>query len=1006
MSEIVTKVDLTAPDGVLLNTARRYCRHPILVLPRLHPLEVNENGIYPVPRGYAGHGQVKVAVTPKKETALVVTENGTYTPPKGMVYTSVTVRVTAGTAGDHTCNFAAVLIPAACETGGCRRYTCTICGKTYDTDLTPPTGHTYVNGVCTVCGKADPDHLPEGGTHDILLTVGQTFSLNYDGSSPTVECPACLRVSDDGGLLIFTAIAAGSGTVYLRRSDTLIAAYRIRVTAAETDSDTHIHTFTAVTVAPTCEAEGYTAHTCSICGYAYRDDPVDALGHDWAARAHEGFSSGYGYVCTRCGALGEELEMPDSACRHHFTFTHTVAPSCESGGYDIYTCSLCGAVERRNPTEAKGHTWAAQEHEGFSSGYGYVCSVCGALGEELDKPDGTCPHNSTFTRTVAPSCESGGYDIYTCSLCGAVERRNPTEAKGHTWAAREHEGFSSGYGYVCSVCGALGEELDKPACDHMWEDPQTIAPTCTKGGYTAYTCSICGTVEKMEYTDPLGHAWEAQEHEGFSSGYGYVCTRCGALGEELDKPACTHPEESVVVEGSVSASCESGGSITYRCTRCGESWTDTVDALGHSWLAQEHSGFSSGYGYVCTRCGSLGEELSIPECDHMWEDPQTLAATCTAGGYTTYTCSVCGTVKNLEHTDPLGHNYRATVTAPTCTEGGYTTHTCSRCGDSYRDTPTEAAGHAWSGWTVDIAPTCDEDGTEQRTCTVCGKKQTNHLEALGHTDTSYHEGRAATCTAAGYTAYNKCNVCGEVIDGMHVIPALGHDLTTEPERPATCTEYGRTALTTCSRCDYSSGGEEIEPNGHNWGVGGGWVTVTEATCTSAGEEKHTCNTCGETETRTIAPLGHQYSAAVTAPTCTASGYTTYTCSRCGHSYTSGKTAALGHSKGEPELIRAATCTVPPLYVVRCTRCGAELERYEDDGAMLEHISNGGRITVEPTCTASGTREYRCTVCGALIRTESVPATGHIWEYWEDSSASSGYSRTCEICGETESDVTP
>ena len=855
MSEIVTKIDLTNPDGVLLNTARRYCRHPILVLPRLHPLEVNENGIYPVPHGYAGHGQIKVDVTPKKETALIVTENGTYTPPEGTVYTSVTVRVTAGTAGDHTCSFAATLIPATCETGGCRRYTCTVCGKTYDTDLTPPTGHTYVNGVCTVCGKADPDYLPEGESFDILLTVGQTFSLNYEGSSPTVECPACLRVTDDGGILIFTALTAGAGTVYLRRGDTLIAAYRVRVTAAETEGGgTHVHSFIPATVPPTCTADGYTEHTCSDCGYSYRDTPVAALGHKWAACEHEGFSSGYGYVCSRCGALGEELESPE--------------------------------------------------------------------------------------------------------------------------------------------------------CDHMWEDPQTVQPTCTKGGYTTYTCSVCGTVEKMEHTDPLGHAWEAQEHEGFSSGYGYVCSRCGALGDELDKPACTHPEESVAVVSSVSATCESAGSITYRCSICGLTWTDTVEALGHSWLAREHSGFSSGYGYVCSVCGALGEELSMPECDHMWENPQTTAPTCTEGGYTTYTCSICGTVKNMEFTEPLGHSYRSSVTAPTCLAGGYTTHTCSRCGHSYRDTPTAAAGHAWSGWTTALAPTCTEDGTEQRTCSVCGKTQTSTLEALGHADTSYHEGRAATCTAAGYTGYNVCNICGEVIDGKHIIPALGHDLSTTPAKAATCTEYGRTALTTCSRCDYSSGGEEIEPNGHNWGVGGGWVTVTEATCTAAGEEKHTCNTCGETETRTIAPLGHTYSASVTAPTCTAGGYTTYTCGRCGHSYTSGKTAALGHSKGEPELVRAATCTVPPLYVVRCTRCGAELERYEDDGAMLEHISNDGRITVEPTCTASGTREYRCTVCGALIRTESVPATGHKWEYWEDSSASSGYSRTCEICGETESDVTP
>ena len=39
------------------------------------------------------------------------------------------------------------------------------------------------------------------------------------------------------------------------------------------------------------------------------------------------------------------------------------------------------------------------------------------------------------------------------------------------------------------------------------------------------------------------------------------------------------------------------------------------------------------------------------------------------------------------------HNYRFNVTAPTCTAGGYTTFTCSICGDSYKSDFTAALGH-------------------------------------------------------------------------------------------------------------------------------------------------------------------------------------------------------------------------------------------------------------------------------------------------------------------------
>ena len=43
---------------------------------------------------------------------------------------------------------------------------------------------------------------------------------------------------------------------------------------------------------------------------------------------------------------------------------------------------------------------------------------------------------------------------------------------------------------------------------------------------------------------------------------------------------------------------------------------------------------------------------------------------------------------------PHTHDYKADVTPPSCTEGGYTTYTCTLCGHSYRDTYTPALGHS------------------------------------------------------------------------------------------------------------------------------------------------------------------------------------------------------------------------------------------------------------------------------------------------------------------------
>ena len=60
----------------------------------------------------------------------------------------------------HTHSYtAAVTTAATCTAAGTRTYTCS-CGHSY-TEAIPATGHNYVDGVCTVCGAADPDHRSE-----------------------------------------------------------------------------------------------------------------------------------------------------------------------------------------------------------------------------------------------------------------------------------------------------------------------------------------------------------------------------------------------------------------------------------------------------------------------------------------------------------------------------------------------------------------------------------------------------------------------------------------------------------------------------------------------------------------------------------------------------------------------------------------------------------------------------------------------------------------------------
>ena len=82
------------------------------------------------------------------------------------------------------------------------------------------------------------------------------------------------------------------------------------------------------------------------------------------------------------------------------------------------------------------------------------------------------------------------------------------------------------------------------------------------------------------------------------------------------------------------------------------------------------------------------------------------------------------------------------------------------------------------------------------------------------------------------------------------------------------------------------------PHVHTWDEG---KVTTEPTCTKAGVKTYTCTVCKETKTEAIAALGHKWDdgKVTTEPTCTKAGVKTYTCTVCKETKTEA-VAALGH----------------------------------------------------------------------------------------------------------------
>ena len=92
------------------------------------------------------------------------------------------------------------------------------------------------------------------------------------------------------------------------------------------------HDYQAVTVEPTCEADGYTIFTCSRCKDSYTADPTDKLGHQFGAWSPNGTGS-QSASCLRDGCA----HTGSTDCRK-FTFR-------TAEGEALTFCPVCGQAE-------------------------------------------------------------------------------------------------------------------------------------------------------------------------------------------------------------------------------------------------------------------------------------------------------------------------------------------------------------------------------------------------------------------------------------------------------------------------------------------------------------------------------------------------------------------------------------------------------------------------------------------------------------------------------------
>ena len=311
--------------------------------------------------------------------------------------------------------------------------------------------------------------------------------------------------------------------------------------------------------------------------------------------------------------------------------------------------------------------------------------------------------------------------------------------------------------------------------------------------------------------------------------------------------SCEHEYTSAV---TTEPTCTAAGVRTYTCTLCGNSYTETVPALGHDYdaVVTEPTCTAGGYTtYTCTRCGSSYTANATDALGHRYSSAVTKAATCKAEGVRTYTCSVCGS----SYTEAIAKTAHTpqTVTEPaSCQATGRQYTKCAVCGDTLSEvTVLPKTDHTYTS-AVTKAATCKAEGVRTYTCSVCGNSYTEAIAKTAHTPQTVTE--PATCQATG-KQYTKCSVCGDTLSEVTVLPKTDHTpaaAVKENETAATCTAAGKyDEVVRCSVCSAVLSCRTVDTPalGHSFTK---YVYNNDATTEQDGTKTAKCDRCSVTDT--------------------------------------------------------------------------------------------------------------------------------------------------------------
>ncbi|MBQ8409506.1 MAG: hypothetical protein IJY39_11665 [Clostridia bacterium] len=890
----------------------------------------------------------------------------------------------------------AVVAPT-CAVAGFTRYECNDCGEEFIDDIRSATGkHSWTEVAataatceapaysahkkCSVCSAVE-GKVAEG------TALGHIWNIDYKQAATCTEdgftskkCARCDKVDD--------VLAENGGN---------------KVVSA-TDKAAHKYIYTVVT-APTACASGSIEVTCSACDYnatiAQTED------HNWKDMTSadaadiltkknivvgEQCNATYksGKICIDCGAVKDTVAAPKTHAYAPVDFATITATNltaelqalgfkvddatkgetatCVASSWELSKCTICNTYAKVTVqvNEGKGHDWNAwgettpadtDANHAVDKTQTRTCKNCDATETKVVKAASACVYTEEDAKVVTyPTCTANGYTTYTCDKCNDVTTGDVTFATGHAYGEWK---YVTGYNCLTSsvtnamvrTCGNKNKNNNDTVCGHPeYKDAEaktahkfvkeTVPATCVEDAKYQNKCSDCGFIEAI---DPA--------------------TDAPAKGKDPNNHVVT-TSATPVEENVVKASCTNKAQNRYLCS-CGALVDLEVGAT---------PAHTKGTVYHVSACGKDANAAIDASCKADCKSVAKQDATCKATGIKTAgeICTVCGVVITAPVVAPIDSTKHIVDGVfvedgeATCVSKAYTTSYYSCCGIVHKIETGDVVETAHGAKLKDVAAV------------------------------------AATCTAKGVAAHQKCEACGLLWKADETILTkakavtlaslatatadgdLVHDWNTTavPEVPETCTVPGTKAYFTCKDCTTH--------------IKVGDLIVCDDPATTDKNERD--------EALKIAAHGAQYMGwqKGQAPTCTEDGYrfngvtdatkyyteTIYCCAKCDKI----AVAKNGHTDvviKNHNLTTAAdyNCTLDSYKVVECSVCKATYFKDYSAAAKTAHEytkwADGDKkgqdkadAVVAPKCTTAGVEKYFCVNCEYVDERPGAAATGH------------------------------